>query len=223
MRVASRIIGGLLVLCGLGFFAGLVWLIASGSIRETVAWFVAAFFLAGGLGLLLAGRYYLRLDIDTLDDDEQLPQPVWRYAPYFVAHRRELKVLAQIGLVVSLIHLCAVCFGSEWPGRWLYLPLFIGLVGSFLVPGKPMTLDWNKVPRWIGLLVKSAGTAWLVGWLLLVVWRYWSNRRLENLSDVLAWRVLGAGLIGFIYAYVVVFLSYGELRPPPEGNGTGTP
>src|SRR5579863_8846154 len=108
MRVASRTIGGLLVLCGLGFFAGLVWLVASGSIRETVAWFVAAFFLAGGLGLLLAGRYYLRLDVDALDD-EQPPRPAWRYARYFVAHRRELRVLAQIGRVVSLIHL-----GAAW-------------------------------------------------------------------------------------------------------------
>jgi hypothetical protein len=34
-----------------------------------------------------------------------------------LTHRREFKVIAKIGLVISLIRLGAVLFGVEWPGR----------------------------------------------------------------------------------------------------------
>jgi hypothetical protein len=61
MRLASRIIGVLLVIGGLGFFAILGYAIVTEGWRGAPVGLLA-FFLAAGAGLLLGGRYYVDLD-----------------------------------------------------------------------------------------------------------------------------------------------------------------
>jgi hypothetical protein len=102
MRVASRIIGVVLALAGLGLVAlqGYVYIIGQWS-SGAAMWILCAFLVSAGIGCLLAGRYFLRLDVNEPEDTQV--QPTSRFAPYFLAHRREFKVIAQIGLVISLI------------------------------------------------------------------------------------------------------------------------
>jgi hypothetical protein len=80
-------------------------------------------------GFLLAGWYYFKLDVDAPDEAEE--NPFRRFAPYFLAHRRELRVFVHLGLAISLIRFGALCFGRNWPGRWVTLALLVvGMVLS---------------------------------------------------------------------------------------------
>ena len=103
MRVASRIVGVVLALAGLGFislvrFSGRLWLrpqVRSVGASDRSSWIAGSVGAAAlGVGFLLAGRYFLKLDVDALDETEE--RPASRFAPYFIAHRRELKLIAQV-------------------------------------------------------------------------------------------------------------------------------
>jgi len=48
-------------------------------------------FLVIGVGFILAGWHFFRLDVDK--PDEVQDRPPSRFAPYFIAHRHELKGL----------------------------------------------------------------------------------------------------------------------------------
>jgi hypothetical protein len=127
MRVASRVIGVVLALTGLGFIAlpAYVYSLGQGS-SDAVSWIVIA--VAVGIGCLLAARYFLKLDVDALDDTEE--RPASRFALYFIAHRRELRLIALVGFAISLIHLGALCFGVDWPVlwvRWVLLLMWMAL------------------------------------------------------------------------------------------------
>ena len=89
MRVASRVIGVVLALTGLGFLAlpAYVYALGQGS-PDAVSWIV----IAVGVGCLLAARYFLKLDVDALADTGD--RPASRFALYFIAHRRELRLIA---------------------------------------------------------------------------------------------------------------------------------
>ena len=138
MRVASRIVGVALAFAGLAFL--LVALLPLLFFRESVLvgsqdWKGPVFAVAAliGVGLLLLGRYYFRLDVNALD----APDPsTSRFAPYFLARRLELKFIAQVGLAISLIRLGALCFGVDWPGPWMTWPLAIAWIGLGIVAGQ---------------------------------------------------------------------------------------
>lgn len=118
MRIASRVIGVVLALAGIAFFTLGVLLLMGPfdrkSVLETPApieWAASGFFAAIGIGLILGGWYYLRMDTEGGDSS----RPPSRVDKYVFAHRREFGVLAQAGVAISVIRLVTISIGSEWP------------------------------------------------------------------------------------------------------------
>src|ERR1700749_4038577 len=115
MRVASRIVGILLALAGLGFLVVFVLLITAGFNHKSVldlspdrtTWIAGTFVLVMSSGLMLGGWYFFKLDLEALH--EPLESPPSRFAAYFLARRHSrgvlLKVIALAGFVISLIRL----------------------------------------------------------------------------------------------------------------------
>jgi len=212
MRVASRIIGGVLVFCGLGFLAGFVGLLVSSGGQDAAIWFLAAFFLAASIGLFFAGRYYLRLDVEEPDDEDQEEPPPGRFAPYFAAYRRQLGVLAQVGLALSLIRLVALVSSSDWP-RWAVWVLEIGCLSLlFIIPKQS-----KSMPKWVSRAQASLFGA-LCLFALVFWWSSWSHRPwrlMENGSHILA-----AGFIAYLFALEAGCLAYSDKNPPGRASGT---
>jgi hypothetical protein len=221
MRIASRIAGILLALAGLGFLVVSVFVLISGFGPDSVlapshvgraAWIGELFFAAMGVGLLLEGRYFLKLDIDTLD--ERSERPASRFALYFIAHRREVKLIAQVGFAISLIQVAAACFGVVWPARWAAWPLILAVIGLAAVeariadPKTPSHFDWHRAPEGMrpvfGALVKAGEAAFLI-LLLLLGWSQWAHH-----PKVL--RIVEAGLFVLAFTREALFFSYGKLR-----------
>src|SRR5580698_10286208 len=122
MRIASRVVGVVLALTGLVFLGLSVVILVAFHPESVLEGPQVDRRLTGGLpgmvfgvGLILAGWYFFRLDVDKLG--EVADQPTSRFATHFLAHRRELKLIAQAGLGISLIRLVAACFGRDWTGR----------------------------------------------------------------------------------------------------------
>src|ERR1700691_1615625 len=157
MRIASRVVGIVLAVTGLIFVALgtlALFLFRPRSVLDaslgSPAWLGSAFAAALGIGLILVGWYYFTLDVEALD--ESLERPASRFALYFTTHRRELKLFAQGGLMISLIRLGAACFGMDWPGGWAAWPLVLACIGLAAIEGKIAGasvadhLDWESVP-----------------------------------------------------------------------------
>jgi hypothetical protein len=218
MRLASRIIGVLLVIAGLGFFAALGYgALTEGWRGATVG--LLAFFLAAGAGLLLGGRYYLRVDPETPDEVESASTPTL----FLITHRRELKVLAQVGLVLSVIRLGSACFGIDWPGRWADWPLLLLLLAllyfgrKMASPDVPDNADWMRVPGWIRRSLPRVSTALWVAALLSVFTQLWPSLQAlpENPIYHLMIRLLFLAGMTMFYAEEVLFFTYGELKRAP--------
>ena len=220
MRVASRIIGVALALAGLVFLGLSVFIVAGGFDRRSVlvesgpdrtGWISGAITAALGVFFLLAGWHYLKLDVDQIDDANN--QPASRFAPYFISHRREFKLIAQIGLVISLIRLGAACFGVDWPGRWAAWALalvWIGLlvIGRQIAEPPTMGLDWQTVPERLRPVLKAAvnlGRAAFVILLLAFVWNQWSHHQAPP-------RVVNNGFLPLFFAWEALFFAYGEVK-----------
>lgn len=185
MRVASRIVGVVLALAGLVFLglsiALLIWFRPE-SVLEGPGWGKRAtggfFGVALSVGFILAGWYFLRLDVDKLDDVDD--RPASRFAPYFLAHRRELTVIAQAGLAISLIRLVAVGFGHGWSVWPLVLAWFcLVIIGRQIAKPGTMDLDWQTVPERMRPafkgVVKAIRAAFLI-LMLIFAWNQWSHR-----------------------------------------------
>jgi MFS family permease len=200
MRIASRIVGVLLALAGFGFIAipGYVFAVGQSS-PDAAPWVLTAFLVSAGVGCLLAGKYFLRLNVDEPDATEV--RPMSRFGRYFLAHRLELKAIAQAGLVISLIRLATACFGLDWPGQWATWPLFLVLIGLAAI-GTPFTTD--DLPRPFNTLVKGVEAAFLV---LILLWAgsHYSHQQA-------AVRILQAGVIVVLFAREAVIFAYGKIR-----------
>jgi hypothetical protein len=161
---------------------------------------------------MLTGRHYLKLDIDAFDDTHE--GPALRFAPYFIAHRRTLKILAAVGLASSLIRLGSACFGVGWPGPWAGWPLVLVFIALAVIQGriaKDQTgdqLDWQGVPDWVRPvlrpMLKAGGLAFLI-LVLLWAWSQWA--RVEAAS-----RISQAALMVLLFAWEALFFQYGALR-----------
>ena len=119
MRIASRILGIVLALTGLGFTALPFYVYAVGQwgpLEDVGSWFFGLACIAVGVGCAFGGRYFLRLDFDTPDQAQE--KSASAYAGFLLSHRREWKTIAQSGLLFSLIRFAAACFNVNWPGRW---------------------------------------------------------------------------------------------------------
>jgi len=166
MRVASRVIGIVLGLAGAAFFGLSAFLVRFGrkSVRaepgpDGTAWIAGVFSAALGVGFMLAGRHYVKLDVNAIDETPD--QPASRFAPYFIAHRRALKIVADVGLAISMIRLGAACFRVDWPGPWAVWPLLLASIG-LVVPA----IDWllsNEVPPKIWREIIWTGEAFPFG------------------------------------------------------------
>jgi hypothetical protein len=84
MKILIRVLGAALMLGGLVPFAIVAY------VTWTEGWHgILMVLLAMGLGFMLAGRYYLRVDPDAPDEGRIEPRSV----NFFLAHRSQLKVL----------------------------------------------------------------------------------------------------------------------------------
>ncbi len=165
--------------------------------------------MVAGVGFILAGRSFLKLDVDKIDG----PQPASRFAPFFVAHRRELKIIAQAGLLISLIRLAATSFGEDWPGKWVTFPLyFVSIVlltiASQIARGRAADhLDWEEVPArvrpFLRTLWKSVGP--VLGILVLL----FAGSQLRHQAPS---PVLRAGFNVVLFVWPALFFAYGEMR-----------
>jgi hypothetical protein len=218
VRVASRIVGVVLVLAGLVFVVGSVFVLVSLRPESVLQGLQLGRRLTAGLpvivvglGFILAGWYFLRLDVDKVDEAED--QPASRFAPLLLAHRRELRVIALVGLAISVVRLVALCFGHNWPA-W---PLVLAWVG-LLIPGrqiaKPptMDLDWQSVPQRMRSLlqavVKAGGVAFLILGVLFA-WSQWSHRQASS-------RIVNGGFMLLLFAWEALFFAYGSVRTDRE-------
>jgi hypothetical protein len=175
MRVASRVIGVALALGGLGFL--LASFLPLLFVRESVLvgsrdWKGPVFGGVFGVGFLLAGWYYFRLDVDALDAQDQPPS---RFALYFLAHRRELKVIAHVGFAISLIRFGALCFGIDWPGRRATLVLLI--VGVAIPAAEGTNAKRQEEGRPFVKLVRSAVGAAMCILLAFLAWSQYSHQQ----------------------------------------------
>ncbi len=224
MRLASRVIGILLVISALGCFAILGYVtVTEARHGATVAiWVGNALFLAAGVGLILGGRYYLRLDPDAPEQVRPASPPT----EFLVIHRRQINLLAQVGLALSAIRLGGACFGVDWPGRWADWPLVLLLAGILYV-GRAMAKpdvsddrDWMRVPGWIRRSLPQVYVSALWSAMLLIVLSQWSHLvtwpALQSLAESSIYRLIVRALylvcVTTLYAVAVLFLTYGELR-----------
>ncbi len=220
MGIASRVVGIVLAVTGL-IFVGLGALslflfrppsVLDGSELGSPAWLGSAFAAALGIGLILYGWYYFTLDVEALDDS--LERPASRFSLYFITHRRELKLIAQVGLVISLIRLGAACFGKDWPGGWAAWPLVLACIGLAVIEAKIARanvtnhLDWESAPDRVRPvlkpLLKVGGAAC---WVLVLIWLWnaWSNHKVFQ-------PVIRAALIVVLFTAEALFFAYGETR-----------
>ena len=188
MRWASRIVGALLVVGGLGPFAIVAYVSFTegwaGATRQT--WLVFAVFLAAGLGLMLAGRYYLRLDPDVPD----AIKPTSPLTHFLIKHRRELRVLAEAGLAFTVVRLVSACFQIDWPGRWADWLIIFGALslmycGRKMADPKVADNDWMKVPSWIRNSLPLVSNVVLSGAFLLILVEQLVERRSQPYHWVL--------------------------------------
>jgi MFS family permease len=224
MRIASRVIGVALAFAGVAFFVVSFFIVSSGFDPKSVleesgpdktAWMAGAATAAFGAGFILAGRYYFKLNVDERDQE----RPASRLTSYCTKHRRELKIIAQAGLVISLIRLAATSLGDDWPGKLAALPLSLVSIGLLIIAsqiGRGRTashLDWEQVPQRVRPLLriiwKAVGPAlWILG--LLFGWSQWRHQ-VESPA-------VQAAIIAILFAWGAMFFAYGEMRPEEKQN-----
>jgi hypothetical protein len=219
MRIASPVLGIVLAMAGAVLLALSVFVVAGGFDRRSVlvesgpdrnSWIAGSVPLAFGVVLILAGRYFFRLDLDAFDETRGWPAS--RFAPYWLAHLPELKFTARAGFVISLVRLAAASFGVDWAGKWATLPLSLASVSLLVIAsqiGKEgLDLEWEHVPERmrpvLRVLWKAVGPAlWI--FMLLFVWSRWRHQVFSP--------VISAGFIVLLFAWAALFFAYGEIRP----------
>jgi putative Mn2+ efflux pump MntP len=220
MRLASRIIAILLVLAGLSFLTLVVLLVFVSLNRGSVlaesnshrtAWISGSILAVLGVGFILAGRYYLQFDVNVPDWHPKAASS--RLTSYFLAHRREWKSLALLGLIISLVHLGAVSFGADWMGWRITWPLAVVWIGLFAIANQVANrqatqyFDWQMVPdamRFVKAMLKAGQAAFLI-LALILVWNRWSHRRAPS-------QIVGAAMIVLLFAWELLFFSYGKIK-----------
>ena len=212
MRIAFIILGVFLALFGVFLLSEFPFILGNAiKTSDSGAVLASCIMAVMGVGFLFAGRHCVQLDPDAHDP----ALPTSNLIRFLVNHRRELKVLAQVGFMVSLIRLIAACFGSDWPARQTTGFLLIGAValnycgGKASNPGVRGNQDWMNVPP--GIRRALASVLWL-GSAFLLIYPQWRHPSSE-VSDFVSRIVLDA-MITFMYELAALFFAYGELRPP---------
>ena len=202
--------GVLFALVGLCFFAVFVAAILFGPERRSVllppdrsVWIAGLVSLAASVVCIFAAKYFFTLDVNAPDE---LPVRSSRFDPFFIAHRSELKIVAQIGFAISLIRLGAACLGVDWPGRWVTWTLLLTVIG-LLVAGGPL-----REPGMTALKVieKVAGAAFLL-LLLLTAWNAFSQRKVVP-------EIVRAALVALLFAGQTLFFARADTRVETPDN-----
>lgn len=197
MRVASRIVGVLLALAGAGFVALPVYVFAVGQWSSGGwMWVFCAFSLSLGIGLVLAAKYFLRLDVDAPDEASRL-------ASYSLPHYPKLKIVALVGLAISLLRLMAAFYGTNWPGRWMGWVLVLAGIG--LAARTDGRLNWEAVPQWLRAVMKAAGGTVFMILLLLFAWSQLFQHRATS-------QIVDNGLLVVLFAWEALFFTYARQR-----------
>lgn len=204
MRIASRMVGVLFALAGLGFFAVFIAAVIYTPERRSVllppdrsVWIAGLVSLAVSVVCILTATHFFKLDLNAPDE---LSVRSSRFDPFFIAHRRRLKIVAQIGLAISLIRLGAVCFRVDWPGRWVTWPLFLTVIG-LLVAGGPLRKPEMSAPR---VIEKATGAALLV-LILLMEWNALSQRKVLP-------EIVRAAVVALLFAWQALYLARSEMQ-----------
>ncbi len=170
-----------------------------------------------GIGFLFAGRHFFQAD-PTVEDP--VP-PASNFSRFLVRHRRDLKMIAQIGFMLTAIRLVAACFGSDWPARQTTWFLLIGAFALDYCGRKAANRavtdnhDWETVPAWIRRILEpaqSAGSAVGVGVMFLAI--YAQRHPAGGQVPAFVMRIAFNILLTFMYALEALFFRYGELHSP---------
>ena len=218
-RLLGRLIGIPALIAGLAFFAIPVFV----AFTEGWEWNstgVAAILVFGGFGtgLLLMGRSFLKYKPDSVPPIKAAS----RFDEGLVAHRNQLRVIAEVGCLLTLAHLAAACFGKDWPAHGALLVLGLGCVILLLFARKiagPVSAhdqDWLRVPKPIRIVLQRARTIWRALFalaVLLAIGNMISGSQSEAYHVSL--RVIGSGDIALLFALEALFFRYGDLAPSP--------
>lgn len=217
MRLFGRIFGAFLALCGVAFLALFVYGLVTEGWRSW-DWKLDALLIAIGLGLILAGRCYWRIDVNA----PVVAQPTSDFTRFLVSHRYQLKVLSQTGAALSFVAFIAACFGRELTNR-AWLPLLIGalVLNSFAKkaanPAIADNRDWMRVPGRTRKALTQIEKPLKAASIVLIVAILVNESLLHSLlSSSSAYRftvllVLYA-MPATMYALQALFFEYGELR-----------
>jgi hypothetical protein len=170
-----------------------------------------------GIGFLFAGRHLFQAHPSV---EDPVP-PASSLTRFLVRHRRELKMIAQIGFMLSLIRLVAACFGSDWPAPQTTWFLLIGGFALDYCGSKAANRavtdnrDWMTVPAWMRRILepaRSAVSAAGVGAMFLLSYAQWHPAGGQVPGFIM--RIAFDALLTFMYALAALFFRYGELQSP---------
>ena len=226
MRLFGRILGAFLALCGGAILAIFLYELVSEGWPSEYGAATAGAVLLVGFGLVFAGWYYFRMDLEASVE----AKPTSNFTRFLVSHRYQLKVLSQTGTVLSLIAFIATYFDYELTKR-AWLPLLIGalVLNSFTRrvanPEIADNRDWMRVPGWIRRAMTGIEKALKVAWILpvgLVFVNQWllhsalSGRSAYRVAVLLFLYAMPASM----YALQALFFQYGDLRDESDVTAT---
>jgi hypothetical protein len=225
MRLFGRILGVGFALSGIAILGMFLYALVSEGWRRG-DWKEDGVFIAIGLGLILAGRYYWRTDSEAPDG----PQPTSNFTRFLANHRYQLKVLSQTGAALSVLGIIAACLGWDWSARWTWLPLVLGafILDSFAKkvanPEVTDNRDWMRVPESIRRTLSTMPNALavaqvcVVGISLVSMWTRYSL--VDTRGYHVGVRIFAYGLTAFMYALQALFFQYGDLRDENDLTAT---
>ena len=140
---------------------------------------------------------------------------------FLIAHRHQLKVVAELGLMLTLAYLAGICFGKEWPAREAWLPLgagsiVLGYLARRIASSEINDQDWLRVPKSIRVILQLASR--LLGPVVIALSLFTALSVLRSglTSEVrLASRVVDSIIVALLYTLECLFFHFGELRTIP--------
>ena len=123
LRITVKVLGIFLALFGVFLLSLFPFTLGSAiKISDNAAALAAGGMAVLGIGFIFAGRHFFQAEPSV----EDAVPTASSFSRFLVRHRRDLKMIAQIGFMLCLIRLVAACFGSDWPARQTTWFLLIG-------------------------------------------------------------------------------------------------
>jgi hypothetical protein len=153
-------------------------------------------------------------------------RPASRWGRFLALHRRELKVLAQIGCALCVVRGGLALFRLDRPNDKTYVFLVLGFFALYYcarAAASPLVKDdrdWVKVPIWTR---RAFWPALTVCWAAIVtvglphMFIGWPSAATYHLVAYTA----GSGFLALLYALVALFFAYGVLKGDEGGEHMG--